>query len=49
MASARIRGFLHLFVVYIVWGSTYLAIRIAVREGSGFPAFTMAGMRVPQV
>ena len=33
-------------VVYIVWGSTYLAIRVAVREGSGFPAFTMAGMRV---
>jgi drug/metabolite transporter (DMT)-like permease len=46
MASPRIRGLFHLVVVYIVWGSTYLAIRIAVREGSGFPAFTMAGMRV---
>jgi drug/metabolite transporter (DMT)-like permease len=42
----NIRGLLHLFVVYLVWGSTYLAIRIAVREGSGFPAFTMAAMRV---
>jgi len=25
-------GLLHLVVTYIVWGSTYLAIRIAVRE-----------------
>ena len=41
-----LRGLLHLLVVYIVWGSTYLAIRVAVREGSGFPAFSMAGMRV---
>jgi drug/metabolite transporter (DMT)-like permease len=41
-----VRGILHLVVVYIVWGSTYLAIRIGVREGSGFPAFTMASMRV---
>lgn len=39
------RGLAHLIVVYIVWGSTYLAIRVAVREGSGFPPFTMAGMR----
>lgn len=42
----NLRGILHLIVVYIVWGSTYLAIRIAVRDGSGFPAFTMAAMRV---
>lgn len=42
----NLRGLFHLLVVYIVWGSTYLAIRVAVREGSGFPAFTMAGMRV---
>jgi drug/metabolite transporter (DMT)-like permease len=41
----NLRGLFHLLVVYIVWGSTYLAIRIAVREGSGFPAFTMAAMR----
>lgn len=39
-------GLAHLFVVYIVWGSTYLAIRVAVREGSGFPPFVMAGTRV---
>jgi drug/metabolite transporter (DMT)-like permease len=42
----NLRGLFHLVVVYIVWGSTYLAIRVAVREGSGFPPFTMAGMRV---
>jgi drug/metabolite transporter (DMT)-like permease len=38
-------GLLHLFVVYLVWGSTYLAIRVAVREGSGFPPFTLAASR----
>jgi len=40
------KGLLHLLVVYVVWGSTYLAIRVAVREGAGFPPFTMAAMRV---
>ena len=39
-------GLLHLAVVSVVWGSTYLAIRIAVREGAGFPPFFMAMMRV---
>lgn len=39
------RGLLALLAVYIIWGSTYLAIRIAVREGSGFPPFTMAATR----
>jgi drug/metabolite transporter (DMT)-like permease len=29
-----------------VWSSTYLAIRIAVREGSGFPPFTLSSLRV---
>ncbi len=42
----NLRGLFHLIVVYIVWGSTYLAIRVAVRDGSGFPPFIMAGMRV---
>ena len=42
----NVRGLFHLLVVYIVWGSTYLAIRIAVREGAGFPPFTMSGMRI---
>ena len=39
-------GAIHLLVVYLVWGSTYLAIRVAVREGSGFPPFWMAASRV---
>ncbi len=34
-------GLANLAVVYVVWSSTYLAIRIAVREGSGLPPFTM--------
>jgi len=42
----NLRGIFHLIVVYLVWGSTYLAIRVAVREGSGFPPFTMAATRV---
>ena len=48
MNTSRIdrTGLLNLLVVYFVWGSTYLAIRVAVREGSGFPPFTMAAMRV---
>ena len=39
-------GMLHLSIVYVIWGSTYLAIRIAVREGSGFPPFTLSMTRV---
>lgn len=38
-------GLLHLAVVYTVWGGTYLAIRFAVRDGSGFPPFIMAASR----
>ncbi len=40
------RGLLSLFAMYVLWGGTYVAIRYAVREGSGFPPFTMAGLRV---
>jgi len=40
---ALVAGFLSL---YLIWGSTYLAIRIAVREGAGFPPFLMAGTRI---
>jgi drug/metabolite transporter (DMT)-like permease len=38
-------GLGHLLVVYIVWSSTYLAIRLAVREGAGFPPFTLGYLR----
>ncbi len=42
----RAAGLLNLFALYIIWSSTYLAIRIAVREDSGFPAFYMSGLRI---
>jgi len=34
-----------LVAVYLIWGSTYLAIRFAVREGSGIPPFALGAMR----
>jgi len=39
-------GLLNLAVLYVVWGSTYLAIRVAVRPGSGFGPFWLGAMRV---
>ncbi len=39
-------GIINLFIVYIVWGSTYLAIRVAVRPGSGIPPFTLGMVRI---
>lgn len=39
------RGLLHLAVVYIVWGSTYLGMRICMRPGAGFTPLIMGGMR----
>jgi drug/metabolite transporter (DMT)-like permease len=39
-------GLFHLVVVYFVWGSTYLAIRVAVRPGQGFPPFTLGLTRM---
>ncbi len=41
-----VTGLLSLFVLYVVWGSTYLAIRVAVREGSGWGPFWMGASRV---
>jgi len=42
----NLRGVFHLGVVYFLWGSTYLGIRIAVQEGSGFPPMIMSATRV---
>jgi drug/metabolite transporter (DMT)-like permease len=39
-------GLLSLFVTYVVWGSTYLAIRVAVREGAGWGPFWLGASRV---
>jgi len=40
------KGLAHLSIVCVVWGSTYLAIRLAVREGGGIPPFALGAMRV---
>ena len=39
------KGLAYLVTVYLIWGSTYLAIRFAVREGSGIPPFALGAMR----
>ena len=39
-------GLFYLFVIYIVWGSTYLAIRVAVRGDGGFEPFTLGAFRL---
>jgi drug/metabolite transporter (DMT)-like permease len=39
-------GILNLLVTYVVWGSTYLAIRVAVREGAGWGPFWLGASRV---
>jgi drug/metabolite transporter (DMT)-like permease len=44
-AGLPLAGLLHLLVIYVIWGSTYLAIRVAVQEGSGFPPFTVGALR----
>jgi drug/metabolite transporter (DMT)-like permease len=43
--SVSTKGLLNLIVVYVIWGCTFLFIRLAVHEGSGFPPFAMAGSR----
>jgi drug/metabolite transporter (DMT)-like permease len=44
--TARRAGYAHLAVVYVVWGSTYLAIRVAVRPEGGFPPFALGALRM---
>jgi drug/metabolite transporter (DMT)-like permease len=39
-------GLLNLSIVYVIWSSTYLAIRVAVREGGGFPPYTLGLTRM---
>jgi drug/metabolite transporter (DMT)-like permease len=41
-----LNGLLHLLVIYFVWGSTFLAMRVAVMEGSGIGPFAMPGVRL---
>ncbi len=44
--SSPVSGLLALGVIYLVWGSTYLAIRVAVREGAGWGPFWLGASRV---
>lgn len=39
-------GIAHLLVLYVVWSTTYLAIKVAVAPGGGFPPWAMAGTRL---
>ena len=43
--SLPAKGLANLVIVYVIWGSTYLAIRLAVREGAGIPPFTLGAIR----
>lgn len=38
-------GLIHLGIVYLVWGSTYLAFRVGVGPGGGFEPFAMGAAR----
>jgi drug/metabolite transporter (DMT)-like permease len=38
-------GLFYLLIVYVIWGSTYLAIRVGLREGAGFTPFIFGSMR----
>ena len=40
------KTFLYLTTIYLVWGSTYLAMRIGVMPGSGFPPFALGAARL---
>ena len=41
-STSRLAVGLALFALYVIWGSTYLAMRVAM---DGFPPFTMAAIR----
>jgi len=40
------KAFIYLATIYLVWGSTYLAMRIGVMPGSGFPPFALGAARL---
>jgi len=44
--SGSVSAFVHLGAVYVIWGSTYLAIRLAVRGDAGFPPFLLGVFRL---
>ena len=46
MTNPRTKGFFHLSLVHLIWGSTFLGIRFAVRGDGGFPPYMLAAIRV---
>jgi drug/metabolite transporter (DMT)-like permease len=40
------KGLFHLFVVYTVWSTTYLAMRVGVHPDNGFPPFLFGALRM---
>ena len=40
------KGLFHLCVVYIVWSTTYLAMRVGVNPANGFPPFAFGALRM---
>ncbi len=45
-SSLSTAGLGHLFIVYLIWSSTYLAIRIMVKPGSGMSVWAAGSYRV---
>ena len=41
------RGLFHLCVVYVLWSTTYMGMRVGVGPSSGFPPFIFGAMRFP--
>jgi drug/metabolite transporter (DMT)-like permease len=38
-------GYFYLVIIYVIWGTTYLAMRIGITSGSGFPVFAFGATR----
>jgi drug/metabolite transporter (DMT)-like permease len=46
LCSVPWKGLICLVSIYLIWGSTYLAIRVAVADGGGFPPFSLGAIRL---
>ena len=40
------KGLFHLFIVYTVWSTTYLGMRVGVDPANGFPPFLFGALRM---
>ena len=41
------KGVFHLCLVYVLWSTTYLAMRVGVSTANGFPPFILGALRMP--